>query len=234
VNKPLYILAAVPQELSKLTNFFDFSGQSVARFLEKPGRQRAYGWDLETLDRAKIIKGEYLEVKNGESKIINIYEDGTLVFRMVANEDLLGWGREEAEFEKNPRLNPMAIIESTYNFVVFYKKLLDKYFEKKPATIKFRLYIKNCKKLYLLPHGLRSTTWKFDSKSGRKYAEDDNLIKITSFTVEEVESNYEHVAYELVRSFYLLFGLTEDQIPYVGEENKKKIVDINKIINFLE
>jgi hypothetical protein len=40
--------------------------------LENPGSLRYAGWDLETRDTARIVKGEYLEVSLGDLKTIQL------------------------------------------------------------------------------------------------------------------------------------------------------------------
>ena len=238
IKQPLYILSAVPVEPSKISNIFELKENSVSGFMENPGVQRSGGWDLQTLDHAKIIKGEYLEVRNGKRKIINLYEDGTLIYRMAADEEMLGWGRNKSEYEKSPRLNPVAVIESTYNFVIFYQTLLLKYFENKPQNVKFMIYIKNAilnnARLYLLPYGIKNTSWIFDAEDERKYAQANDLEKEITFPSQEIEGNYEHIAYELIKLFYLLFGIPSNQIPYTEEKNKVRIIDIHKMLKFNE
>lgn len=122
-KKPLYILAAAPHEPSKL-KLFESGPGSISDLLLRESGIRYAGWDLSTGDKPKIIKGEHLETKIDEVKKINLYEDGRFVCWFAADPNFLAWPSKEEDFLKKPRLNPLAIIETTYNFVNFYKKLI--------------------------------------------------------------------------------------------------------------
>ena len=79
----------------RVKNLFDAG--SVKALLENPGSLRYAGWDLETRDTARIVKGEYLEVSLGDLKTIQLYEDGMLLARAKADEEFLAWGSRSGE-----------------------------------------------------------------------------------------------------------------------------------------
>jgi len=151
-ENPTFIYAMTPRGDSSFKNFFETG--PVMELLENPGELRYAGWDLKTRDRARIVKGEYLEVKSGERKLIRLYEDGSLIVRAGAGADFLGWGRGDAEFGQKPRLNPVAVIEFTYNFANLCGRLV-KLLEPIPKAVVLRIDIRNAflqnSRLYMIP-----------------------------------------------------------------------------------
>lgn len=232
MSKPFYILAVAPMQPSTINKFFEPGEGSVTELLKHPEKLRNMGWDLRTLDTPRIVKGEYLQVRNGERKLINLYEDGTLIFRALADHTFLGHGQGEEGFKENPRLNPMAVIEVTYNFVDFYKKLVF-YFSSKPIDVKFKVEFKNAffggKKIYLNPYGLKSLEWRDDYD--QHLASEENMSKEIIVKVEDLLNSPAHVAYELVQKLYLWFGFDPNKIPYTSkDEEGKRFIDVKKII----
>ena len=234
MSKPFYILAAVPMQSVQLKSFFEQGEGSVMTLLQNPEKLRNMGWDLQTLDIPRIIKGEYLEVRSGERKLLNLYEDGTFIMRAVADYTFLGHGQGEEAFKKKPRLNPLAIIEVTYNFINFYKKLIS-HFEVKPTTIKFKTELKNTyleedKKLYLNPGGVKDFDWPFDDdphKAPEEHMANKEIIKAT----DDLLDLSPYVAYELIEKLYLWFGFNPNKIPYTSlGKHQKRFIDEGKII----
>ena len=78
----------------------------------------------------------------------------------------MGWGRDSEKFLESPRLNPIALIEVTYNFVLLFKELVS-YFDKKPSKVKLIARFKNVvldngKKVYLNTYNVGIFDWEFD------------------------------------------------------------------------
>lgn len=231
-KKPLYILAVVPHEHSKL-KLFESGPGSIAELLMTESGSRYAGWDLSTVDEPKIIKGEYLEAKIEGIKKINLYEDGKLVFWVTADPNFLAWPLKENEFNEKPRLNPMAIIEVTYNFVNFYKKLLP-FFLETPQKFRFVIQLKDAflnqnTKLYLIPGGLQSIEWLINK--AQYIAPENDMDKNEDIDVLDLKQDPGHVAYLLIKKLYLWFGIDMISIPYVSGEKGKEIIDIEKIKN---
>jgi len=229
MTTPFYILVATPIESSRLNKIFESGDDSIIDLLKNPGRLRRMGWDLETLNTPRIIEGEYLEVKNGDRKLINIYEDGTFILRVASDHTFLGWGRDETVFGEDSRLNPVALVELTYNFIDFYKKLIP-HFTKRPVNIRFNVEFRNISKnFYLLPYGVGTYAWTFADE--RYHAPGDEMTnKTLNVKTDDILIKSAYVAYDLVKMLYLWFGIGPEKIPYISEDkNKDKFVDTTKI-----
>lgn len=228
MKKPIYTLSAIPKENIKLKNIFEFGKNSVQELLENPGRLRPMGWDLNTKDKARIEKGEFLEVRNGERKLINLYEDGTLILLAAADETFLGWGPRDLPFNEDARLNVLAVTELTYNFVSFYTKLIQ-FFTSAPQEISFRMKLKNAfldnsHRLYIVPQEINTIPFK---KYEAKSSEIEEIVPVKS---EELLDSPQYIAYKLIRKVYFLFNIPENKIPYtLKDEKDRRVIDVEKI-----
>jgi len=220
MNKPYYILAAYPTDSNRLKNIFESGDGSIMEMLRNPDQLRHAGWDLRTYDNPSIMKGEYLEVKSLDYKIIKLYEDGTLILRALADSSFLCWGVDDDKFEENPKLNPLPLIEVTYNFVDFYIKLIPK-FKDVPSNIAFTIqftdtFISSKSRLFLSNDFFETKYLAPDIIMEKKYE-----ISVTSqlFSVG-------HITFSIISSIYTWFGVEINKIPY-----KEKDKDGNYFID---
>lgn len=128
---------------------------SIRYALEHPPSLRRNGWDMGTYDQAKIQRGEFIRVANGDRIAIDLYRDGTFIFATTADSNFLAWGRESESL----KINPLALVEVIYSFVDFYRLVLGD-FVSPPERITFRIDLQNMHldgaTNYLVPHSLKS------------------------------------------------------------------------------
>lgn len=227
-SKRTIILIAYPGDIStKLQTLFSNDSGSIKRMLENPPITRNGGWTLETRDIGEIIKGKLVRVQEYR-KAIDLYKDGTLVLVGDVENLLCHWQT------LNPlKINPLAMIELIYNFVLFYKEVLDDLIQK-PGEIYFHFGLYNMwfqsKKTYLIP-------WRYDSigqmdESEKYEAQEDSIfsepskVKVEQFDIGEV-------AYQIIKEIYLWFGILPEgnKIPYTKTEGDKQSIDIDQIQN---
>jgi hypothetical protein len=227
--KPYYILSVHPTKYCKIKDIFSSQNNSIVKKFQNPGGIRSMGWDLVTNDFPRLEQGEYWEVGGGR-KLIRLYEDGTLILRVLANQDFLGWGQYENYFKINPKINSLALIEITYNFVNFYEMLLP-HFDREIEEFKYQCeltntVLENKKKLYLLPGMVKERYFGDDGKEAPTQIMKIKLIKGKS----DLNKKAAYITFEIIRKIYLWFGLTEDVIPYTTiDEDNKKYIDVNSI-----
>lgn len=234
MEEPLLILSAAPCEAAQMTSFFEMGEKSVFSLLKNPPKIRDMGWDLTTLDTPQIMKGECWAVANGDRKFIRVYEDGTVIFKGTADSSFLGWGQDPDKFLLNPRLNPIAVIELFYNFVQFIRGI-GEFYSLPPKNIHFQIDVKNAwfgknVKLYLMPGGVDSFNFQFNRSDNKKEAPEKETTKEKIVPFNEVNQKPEYVSFELVRLFYLWFGINPEGIPYAAKNNiGGKFIDKNII-----
>lgn len=229
-EKPVFIYSMIPIQSTSYKNFFETG--PLKSLLENPGQLRSTGWDLTTNSRARIIKGDYIELTSAERKRIQVYEDGSVFVRVSADSDYLSWGMNEDTFRETPRLNTLAVIEFSLNFCRLCSALA-KHMEPQPTEVEMTVEIRNAffdkSKLFLIPHPV-STPW-FASTDDRHVAPEASSMRRIPVTTSQLQTRPDVVAFLLVRQIFLWFGATPDKIPYSSSEQSLKFIDENKIKN---
>ena len=227
-TKRVFIISAYPKQTTILKTIFNTSGDGIRKALENPPILRQAGWSLETLDRAKIVRGEMIRVTNGNRKVIDLFRDGVLIFAGLADGKFLAWGKSE----EKPKISSIGIVELVYNFVSFYQMVLQDC-NQPPQSFSVRIDVKNMHlngvKNYLSPYTSQSFSQMFDDMEDAKEAPDNEHSIVIDFNTENF--NVGKIAFEVLKEFYLWFGLEEDKIPYVKEEGGIKMVNPEAIVN---
>jgi hypothetical protein len=232
VAEPLFYLGAAPKAQVHVPTLTRDEG--VRRFLENPPSARDEGWNLITLERAELASGPRLHIQNGQRKFIDLYGDGTLT-AVGTFDGFLGWGRWD--FAQRPKVNGLAVVEFTHEFVSFYERLVHEYIEPRPEEVRFAVGVRNAyyeheeeeRKLYLSP-GPIGDLYEYDEYE-RREAPDSTFQQ--SFDVETSPERPHlpigEVSYELLRRFYNWFGFTDDAVPYTNEQ--RTAIDFEQILN---
>ena len=216
-------IAAYPNEALELKTIFLSTPDSIRKKLENPPILRRGGWNLRTLDRAKILRGEMIRVGNGKRIMVDLYRDGTMIFAGQGDHQFLAW--HDAEEQK---INPIALVEILYEFFAFYRLVIED-FEKKPSEFTARFSLKNLHqgnvKTGLAPFEAGAFAQLFGHE--KQDASDAEMTVQKRFMTEGYDPTV--YAYEMAKEIYLWFGLEEDKVPYVKKDNGKKFIDIGTI-----
>lgn len=223
-NKRLLVLSAYPTQPGELRTLFSTAEGSIRKRLERPPNLRFGGWNLETLEQGEILKGELVRITNDHNKVIDLYRDGTFIFAGRVDETFLGWGSE------NGKINPVAIVEIVYNFVDFYRLVLED-FKDRPALFSVRIELRNMHlggvPNFLVPYRSGSHAQEFNLYA--KNAPDDRMALTKEFGTENFDPG--PAAFEILKEIYLWFGLDEDKIPYTKTEAGVTAVNPQEIIS---
>ncbi|MEK9196183.1 MAG: hypothetical protein AAB914_02325 [Patescibacteria group bacterium] len=185
-----------------------FNGDSeVVGIMENPPRFRKMGWDLQTLDRAKPVAGEYLEVTNGKRKLLRLYRDGQHTF--AAGIDFFGHGVNR-ETNSRDNLNLLSIAECISNFVVFSRQISDKLNDKSGAMI-FTIVISNPNRESLKLHAYDGISTEEVGILNLEWAE-HNVIVVNPDTMSDMK-----IAYQIYAELCYFFGIRTDQFWYVNK-----------------
>lgn len=231
-KKRTIILIAYPKEKSgELKSLFTNEEGSIKRKLENPplnaGKIRYAGWSLETLDQGKIIEGQFVRVQNGDRKTIDLYQDGTLIFTGLADERFLAHASEDGL-----RINSIALIELVYNFISFYREVInDLTIKPDIISVEFRFINMHLdgKKIYLIEGPIDAL---FTGDQHEAPRDNYSLDVPINFNVKEFEAGKTgEIAYKVVEKIYLWFGISLDsgKIPYIKIENLVPSIDIEVI-----
>ena len=228
MNKvPHFVYTARPSTRVRLRGIFERGPLRDA--IEKPGTLRYAGWNMETRQESRIVKGEYLEIVLGDWKTIQLYEDGMLLAKVKADGEFLAWGTRD-NFEQQPRLNPLALVEFTYSFVEVFSRVLE-HAEPQPAECVLQVNIQNAVReggpLYLNPYGLGTIRHLIDDI---KHAapEDAGQVQVQLGSAV-VRGNVPRAAYQFVEKIYLWFGVPLEKIPYTVGAGDEKAIDVETL-----
>jgi hypothetical protein len=229
-NQRIIILTVyIKNNVVELKSLFTDAEGSIKRKLEDPpvnaGQIRSGGWSLDTLDRGKIIEGQLVKVMNGV-KTIDLYKDGTLVFTGLADEEFLAWASKDGL-----KINSLALIELVYNFISFYREVINDLSEQpNMISIKFgfiNMWL-NDKKSYIVPGpiGALFTFNKYNAPRNEYFSE--------SIDFDAKAFDIGKIAYKIVEGIYLWFGipLNNRNIPYTKKlMDSSIIIDVDQIKN---
>lgn len=222
-EKRVFVLTTFSEQPKELRTF-GASENSIRQQLESPPYLRSGGWTLRTHEQVKIVRGELLRTVSDGYKIIDLYRDGTLIFAVVADGNFLAWGRDRDPQEE--KINPVALIESVYNYTNFYGLVLED-LKDRPKQICIRIDLKNVRASevinYLAPYGVN--TWGQLDRGNP--APDNDMARILKFETNGFDARV--VGYEVVKEIYLWFGLAEDTIPYTTIEDGVTMIDSEQI-----
>lgn len=217
-SQPVLILSCAYRPQPNSVKDIFTGGSPALELLERPPKLRNMGWDLDTLDRARPIAGEYLEVKNGRTKIIRLYRDGQHTFS--AGIDFFGHGvNKDRDMSNN--LNLLSVAELITNFTSF-SDAISKTLENGSGTLIFTIAVSNPQ---ATPSERNKKPLKLSAYNGG-WAEDAG-----EFTMDWAERNVviraednlsvEQIAYLIYAEFCYFFGNRGDELWYVKEGSRE-------------
>ena len=197
------------------------AGSKAMELIERPPKLRDMGWDLDTLDRARPVAGDYLEVANGKRKLLRLYRDGQHVFS--AGMGFFGHAVNGTQ-DSSSNFNLLSVAELITNFVTFSQSISDS-LEKGAGSFVFTIAIsnpqpdgQNKKALELMAYDGVGT-----EKAGKlelEWAERNIVIQ------EKDAMSVERIAYLIYSEFCYFFGARSDELWYVNKDNR----EINKSV----
>lgn len=216
-NTTLSLSCSFRPQPNKIEEIFSGRESELIKYIEDPKSFRNMGWDLRTLGRAVPVAGEYLQITNGDRKIIRVYRDGQIVF--AASEDFFGHGTQvnENEVDKIFKFNSMASAELISNYANFSLEI-GKHLADETSGIIYKIRIFNPKRKHL--ELVAAST--FREKLGELTL--DLADRELFIAREDLEP--QKIAYLVWAEFNYLFGISEDHFLYVNKE--KKLMDFEK------
>jgi hypothetical protein len=218
-NERSMVLSATPMETAELKSIFSDQPGSIRRRLEAPPKLRHAGWDLQTLDQAKFMRGELIRVESGRIAV-DLYRDGTLIVGGQVSHNFLAWSDKT-----DLQIHPLALIELTVNFTRFYRLVLDD-FRTIPQRIRFTIELRHMQ-LANEKTRLRAGPVAQYLYQGGLEAPEDTWRK--ELTVSSEAYDPDQVAFLLIRELYLWFGHPDEAIPYTKNTGKDRVIDADQI-----
>lgn len=224
---PTYILAVAPMQHLEISSIFSSRDSEVVRLIENPPGPRPRGFDIGVGEPPRIVAGERLRSLARRAMTMNLWRDGTLVFAADGDE-FLCWGRPMAAAGAPLRINPLALVESTYTFCALTARLYEHALPQ-PRKLLFRLEVRgmtvNNVAAGLTAGPLNSMDWNF----GRNIRRAPASGKTVTLQWHGSEFRPGEFAFKLVRELYAWFGLEEDKIPYSEGAGGTRVISPEEI-----
>lgn len=224
---PTYILALAPMQRLEIASIFASRDSEVMRLIDNPPRPRSSGFDIGVGEPPRIVGGERLRSLSRKAMTLNLWRDGTLVFAADAD-DFLCWGRPMVEAGSPLRINPLALVESTYEFCELAAQIYG-HASPRPGRLLFRVEVRNMTvnnvPAGLIPGPLNTFDWKFGTNIHRAPA----ASKIVNLEWRDSELRPGEIAFKLVSELYVWFGLEEDRIPYSEPAGPIRVISPEEI-----
>lgn len=209
-----FSLAAVPTQAVEIPALFERRDAEIVRLLENPPKLRQGGFDLQTDSPARILRGQLRRAVTPKYNTLELWRDGTLIFGAAGDENFLCWGRHP--MTSGPlRINPLALIESTYLFAEL-SKLIFQQASPQPKTVEYMIELHYMtleeKPCVLIPGPVGSAAWEYGRGGRAVPAPAPNFF--SNLTWDEPSVKPGEIAFRLVREVYRWFGIEDINIPY--------------------
>jgi len=213
-GQPIYALTAAPVDTVGLPTLFRGPNDPLIKVLAHPPAFRHAGFDLDVRGEMVPVEGRLRRGGVPRFKLLECWPDGTLVFVVEAT-GFLCWGPKTRG--KVARINPLALVESVYLFASLAHTVYSDHATPSPKAIRFGLALQGLQvdglTTTLASHGINSGSFRWDLNV--KQAPRDSV----EFTAELAPPwTPGEAAYQLVAPMFTWFGHTEDDIPYVEEQ----------------
>lgn len=221
MNNPQYVLAATVPDGNRVMRFWGEPGQDAGWLLANPPTFRRTGFDTSTGDVPRLGPDNSVEVGGGR-QLLRLYQDGTLLFRVPADDDFLAWA--ESDFQQFPRLNPVAVVEVHAAFIHLYQKVLER-LKSPPRVITTHLSLTNAtigdQRLFLTQYFSPGSTDKYGAK---KYLlQMDPSEDEVDLSPEEVYNHPNRAAFRILAKFAGFFDMPEEEIPFCRAGDGREI-----------
>lgn len=214
-------------ERVEIPTIFEGRDAEVVRLIEHPPELRRGGFDLDTGSPARIVRGQLRRAVAAGGKIFELWRDGTLIFAASGDEDFLCWGRRPPGMAFL-RINPLALIESTYLFAELSRLVFERA-QPHPKAIQYALGLEgmtfNGKPCVLIPGPIGGFAWEF----GTDVHQPPQPRASVSLMWNNSPIKPGCVAFLLVREVYRWFGIEDEAIPYKEREGDEFVISPEQI-----
>lgn len=221
VDRPIFILAAVPNQMIELESLFSTRNAEIVKLLEDPPQLRSSGFGPDAGINSRIIEGKCRRTVIPHYKLLEVWRDGTVIMIGAGDADFLAWGNKSHDRLK---INQLVLIETSYLFALLTKEVLHKA-TLTPQSVLYRLGLHrmtlqgNC---LLFPGPLNPF-----SHGGKTASGSDASFTTTAL----LDDDPAYPAFRLVAEVYHWFGFEDDKIPYTSVNEKgQRFIDPGRII----
>jgi hypothetical protein len=223
---PTFWLAAWSLEPTRFEDLFQSQEAPPVRLLREPPRHREAGFDLSTRRAADNIEGLSRRCLIHGSEVLQLWQDGFLLFVAQGNDGRLGWAMR-SDATTGQRINNIALTEMIYIFCELALQLFSLP-KPPPSRLTIQLGFSNMRLgdrlACLSPY--RPTD--FNLWEGWREAPRDAATFEITFGL--LDQNPGAISYSLVSKVYSWFGFEEEQVPYADRAPNPPLLDYQRIV----
>jgi hypothetical protein len=222
---PLLFLASDAQQPTEINQIFRSEWSPVVQLVDAPKQIRHGGWDLNMDGRSEIVRGDLRRKAKPGYKVLQVSRDGNIIFISRADERFLCWGSKQRG-EGVLAINPLALAEVVYNFVVFSEQVFN-FADPTPSHVRYYLHMQRMQDEAGLATLRPERVGQYDHWSMIPRVAPNPYF--ATDTTQPVGASAGKIAFELVREVYIWFGIPVDQIPYALVDTNGGVIDQNTI-----
>lgn len=229
---PHYVVGAAVDRGNRIARFHREGAADSMRYrLRNAGELGPFAYDIATDTPGEAGPGDSLEAQT-DRKHLRVYNDGTILFRCVADDTFLGATRNAAAFQHAPRINPVVVVEMHASYVTFVAEMLGR-LASPSQNVVFAFGLRNPTNLAgervfltnrVMPGGLEVDLQRYPLERTPPDAE-------VSVNAAEVQAAPLRVAYRLVEEFYAMFDFDGAPIPFTFHVDGHTEIDLNALRN---
>ena len=229
---PHYVIGSAVDRGNRIARFHrDGGADSIRNRLRNAGELGPFAYDIATDTPGEAGPGDSLETQT-DRKHLRVFNDGTILFRCVADDTFLGATRNAAAFQQSPRINPVVVVEMHASYVTFVTEMLGR-LASPPLHVVFAFGLRNPTNLAgrrvfltdrVLPGGLEVDLNTYPLERNPPEAE----VRVDAADVQAAPLR---VAYRLVEEFYAMFDFDGAPIPFTHQVDGHTEIDLNALRN---
>jgi hypothetical protein len=223
-----FFLVAAPTEAVKLSGLFS-SKSAEYKAISAPPTYRQHGFDLDTHTPIQHLRGELLRRITNGRKVLELWQDGALIFVGRSDEDFLGWATRRKEGEYDIYINNYVLSEVVSLFFSLAVQVFSG-MQDPPEEIRVCFGLTRVD-MYVT---IGDATWNYElsdhpidrvmgSFGGRKAPAAEDKMFWIEFKLKDAIPEVE--ALKLLKEIYHWFGITDERIPYVDSTSLPERVD---------
>lgn len=232
-NRAAILLAVFPHGETTIPTLFQSPGSEIVQLLLNPPILRNLGFDLRVGSFPAIREGLVQRSVAPGWKILDLWKDGSIIFGAAGDGDFLCWGNANGT---TLIINPLALIESTYLFIMLSREVFQKFSVPPPTKVTFMLSLQNPPEGDLQqgftekPYELLAGHWGNLHRAPESSIEFRLECLLENYNFYSDEESSGKIAFELLGKLYTWFGIEENFIPYSEDTEKGRRISRSMVI----
>jgi hypothetical protein len=219
---PAFYLSASLRRPVDLRGLFESRTHPLVEALHSPPTLRDSGFGIDAGTTSTIVEGRLRRAVVADDRLLEIHRSGAIIFIIQGGPDGISWSQRQPN-QKVLRLNPLALVEMTYEFALLAWNTYNGTVSESDAidlTIGFERMAVEASTSVLSPGPLQSFASRAQSAPASTFQ---------ASVVVSMSSKPERWAVALLERIYNWFGFESDRIPYTIRQGDERVIATSAI-----